>query len=250
MLFQRNLAVFLFGNLCCEFTFYFISFNLFIFKHRALDMDDFNGKFCGQGKFPLIKNSMSLLMENMPQFYLNLNETIARIRELGRKHNEKILNSNSDSLAKKNINLFYLLKDFMNFNTNNDLQLSNTRRFSNFQQSLRIQNDLTSLIKDKPQLFTEINIPETFNCTNKQKGLHRDPFDCTKYYFCRENNDNFIQTKAYKCTKDDAIFNMQGCFCDTSLINERQVHCKFLEETFCDFAFYRGLTNKKVKFIG
>ena len=32
-------------------------------------MDDFSGKFCDSGSFPLIKNSMSLLMDYLPEWY-------------------------------------------------------------------------------------------------------------------------------------------------------------------------------------
>jgi hypothetical protein len=143
-------------------------------------------------------------------------------------------------------------------------------------KQVRIRNDLLSLLQQKPQRFVSVTVPHqqaqmqprqinTFTCANKPQGLHRDPYDCKKYYFCDENSfqqaankpagkqnkkqsivskkinelsqQQYQTTKAYICP-NDTLFNMQGCFCDK---NVSEIKCERLSDTYCDFALYRGL---------
>ena len=136
----------------------------------------------------------------------------------------------------------------------------------------RIRNDLLALLTLQPQKFATFNLPDTFNCTNKHRGLHRDPFDCTKYYYCEDNNNNMnnssqqqqqqsnnnnnmninvmkrkdnnnnqIQTKAYICP-DNSIFNMKGCYCDREI--SKSLNCNYLADTYCDFGLLRKTPKK------
>jgi hypothetical protein len=137
----------------------------------------------------------------------------------------------------------------------------------------RIRNDLLLLLKLQPQKFQIFNLPDTFNCTNKRMGLHRDKSDCTKYYMCngrtyyaKKTLQKTILKKFYSevhydnllgggesgsASSDDddlesgddstkayscpesTAFNMNGCFCDPK---EFQNKCQYLSETFCDYA--------------
>lgn len=137
----------------------------------------------------------------------------------------------------------------------------------------RIRNDLLSLLTQQPNKFVSFNLPDTFNCSSKQKGFHRDPFDCTKYYFCSDaglmtssssssssaaaNNGfllgkatlpmtsrvetNVIQIKAYTCPKN-TIFNMNGCYCEKE--TSQNVNCHYLSDTYCDFGLFRNVDKK------
>lgn len=134
----------------------------------------------------------------------------------------------------------------------------------------RIRNDLLNLLTQQPNKFASFNLPDTFNCSSKQKGFHRDPFDCTKYYFCSESSQssqlsqsssangflfskssilpmnrnlesNLIQVKAYTCPKN-TVFNMNGCYCEKE--TNQNVNCHYLSETYCDFGLFRNVDKK------
>jgi hypothetical protein len=199
---------------------------------------------------------MSLLMDYMPEYYSsNVNQPPKE------KYKPK---------AKKPENptkIFYILKD----DELNSLEPASPQAKSSYRSIVkedlnstkqkRIQDDLLLLLSEQPQKFASFNLPDTFNCTNKQRGLHRDSFDCTKYYFCEDNDlkfeknvdfseypflkqkaeNNPIQTKAYTCP-ENSVFNMKGCFCDRRL--DKNENCHYISETFCDFGLERGLEKK------
>lgn len=137
----------------------------------------------------------------------------------------------------------------------------------------RIRNDLLNLLTQQPNKFVLFNMPDTFNCSNKQKGFHRDPFDCTKYYFCSDSSSlssasssssssyspngflfgkasmspsslvesSLIQIKAYTCPKN-TVFNMNGCYCEKE--TSANVNCHYLSDTYCDFGLFRNVEKK------
>ena len=71
----------------------------------SIDMDDFSGKFCNMGPYPLIKNSMSLLMEYMPEYYSSnsAKSSLANNNNLMFPKNKKISKT-------KSFKMFYILK--------------------------------------------------------------------------------------------------------------------------------------------
>ena len=190
-------------------------------------------------------------MDYMPEFYSsNVNQlTSGENSEIPAKVDQKkILNSSK---------VFFILKN----NQLSVLSKSNSKEKNLSKESIEILNQdsirdqLLQLLTEHPQNFMQLSLPDTFNCTNKKKGLHRDPFDCTKYYYCMNNVGNeeffeffgkkkdlvsneFIQTKAYLCPKD-TIFNMNGCFCDRGL--DKDSNCLYLSESFCDITKNRKL---------
>ncbi len=140
-------------------------------------MDDFSGKYCNMGTFPLIKNSMSLLMDYMPEYYSS--SQIPNKSKKPRRLNQQQPNKKSK--------IFYILKEDQinaieshtgrsekNYKTINNSELDEVSR----SELNRIRTDLSSLLVQHPNKFASFNLPETFNCTNKQRGFHRDPFNC------------------------------------------------------------------------
>lgn len=159
------------------------------------------------------------------------------------------------------------------------LHYSNNNIFKSFEQEFdlvkqnRIRNDLLTMLTQNPNKFLSFNLPDTFNCSSKQKGFHRDPFDCTKYYFCDDGENlekggggggersasaketnfllnnkqhnrietNLIQTKAYTCPKN-TMFNMNGCYCEKD--TNHNLNCHYLSDTYCDFALFRNVEKK------
>jgi hypothetical protein len=186
---------------------------------------------------------MSLLMDYMPEFYSsNINQFVSLKAKTKSIKQSEVLKSSK---------VFYMLKnDQISIVSKPFLDSSSSEESAKIQYS--IQDELLKLLTEQPHKFMPLSLPDTFNCSNKQKGLHRDPFDCTKYYYCMDNtgnenfyeffgkkssiSDNFIQTKAYICPKD-AIFNMNGCFCDRGL--DRDSNCVYLSESFCDITKFR-----------
>ncbi len=226
-------------------------------------MDDFNGKFCNSGSYPLIKNSMSLLMEYMPEYYASTKPP----KQSRRLHQKQSPPPPFNSPTR----IFYILKDdqLSAIQTN----IPKTEAVLNFKQDnqselSRIKTVLSSLLIQQPSKFASYNLPETFNCTNKQRGFHRDPFNCAKYYYCNDNklslnssvNPPSIQfasyftekkkegplvseTKTYTCPPN-SIFNMEGCFCDKNLL--KTSNCHYLSDTFCNDRLFKGLNYKYV----
>ena len=180
------------------------------------------------------------------------------------------------SLPSSQTRVFYILKDDQfnsnfeeSFQTQASLRSIGHANLADVKQN-SIKNDLLLLLSQQPHKFQSFDLPDTFNCTDKPLGLHRDQFDCTKYYFCNSktyyarqrslqrsmlkkfysnshyeslmmaDGDEFIQTKAYTCP-ENTVFNMRGCFCD--LATNDQAKCTFLNETFCDFSQYRRAKN-------
>jgi hypothetical protein len=219
----------------------------------SIDMDDFSGKFCDLGAYPLIKNSMSLLMDYMPEYYSsNVNPPS---KFMPKSYLNKKLPSASKANHQTPTKIFYILKD--DYLSSAPLQTTYRTIEKNFDllKQNRIRDDLLLLLTQQPQKFVSFNLPDTFNCTNKQNGLHRDPFDCTKYYYCDQNSEKFanqnpqfnpylksiskdhlIQTKAYTCP-DKSVFNMNACYCDKILAENTS--CHYLSDTYCDLARYK-----------
>jgi hypothetical protein len=222
-------------------------------------------------------------MEFMPEYYSSNVTQTPHLKPIV-KNNSSMTKKVKQSKASSPRKVFYLLKDdqlssigeigetmktkqrtiggSIEKNTNDELALGKQNR---------IRNDLLLLLRQQPQKFQVFNLPETFNCTNKRMGLHRDKSDCAKYYFCNgkayyakqktlqrtmlrkfysevhyENllnsggssseeerqGDEVETSKAYTCPGNTA-FNMNGCFCDPGEFKNR---CQYLSETFCDFA--------------
>ncbi|CAF0742100.1 unnamed protein product [Brachionus calyciflorus] len=181
----------------------------------SIDMDDFNGKFCDQGAFPLIKNSMSLLMDYLPEWYSsNVNQK------------EKILVKSSKIQNSIDPNVFYVLKDELNI-VEDELDAD----FELVKQN-KIRNELVLLLSQQPEKFLPISLTESFNCNNKKKGLYRDPLDCTKYYFCDNlSNNEGLTTKPLQCPQNQ-FFNLQTCNCESKSLSNNK--CVKLIETYCD----------------
>ncbi len=212
----------------------------------SIDMDDFSGKFCDLGAYPLIKNSMSLLMDYMPEYYSSNVNQPSKSKPKSYQNKKITVDSKANHLTSTKI--FYILKD--DYTGSAPLQATYRTVEKNFDllKQNRIRDDLLLLLTQQPQKFVSFNLPDTFNCTNKQNGLHRDPFDCTKYYYCDQNssfnpylksisNDHLIQTKAYTCP-DKSVFNMNGCYCDKILAENTS--CHYISDTYCDSAKYRN----------
>jgi hypothetical protein len=223
-------------------------------------------------------SSMSLLMEFMPEYYSsNVTQlpTPKPATTLSLSAAKKPKQGKPSSPPRK---VFYLLKDEqVGANMGEALKtatIGNMRAISGGRDELalakqnRIRNDLLLLLRQQPQKFQIFKLPDTFNCTNKRMGLHRDKSDCTKYYLCNGRNyyvrqktlqktilrkfysevhyDNLMgagasgsqeegeidPTKAYTCPENTA-FNMNGCFCDPSEFKNR---CQYLSDTFCDYS--------------
>ncbi|RNA25663.1 chitotriosidase-1 [Brachionus plicatilis] len=186
----------------------------------SIDMDDFSGKFCNQGSYPLIKNSMSLLMDYLPEWYSsNVNKK------------EKIMLKNSRIQTSVNANVFYVLKEEVNLLDESDAD------FELVKQN-RIRNDLLLLLSHQPEKFFSLSLSESFNCGNKKKGLYRDPLDCSKYYFCDEENiGGKRMTKALKCQLN-SFFDLKSCSC---LKRSASTKCEHLIETYCDLKKFKKL---------
>lgn len=183
-------------------------------------MDDFSGKFCNQGSYPLIKNSMSLLMDYLPEWYSsNVNKK------------EKIMLKNSRIQTSVNANVFYVLKEEVNLLDESDAD------FELVKQN-RIRNDLLLLLSQQPEKFFSLSLSESFNCAYKKKGLYRDPLDCSKYYYCDEKSINGKEkTKALKCQANH-FFDLESCSC---LKKASFTKCEHLIETYCDLTKFKKL---------
>lgn len=225
---------------------------------------------------------MSLLMDYMPEWYSS------NVNQPKRKQKQQ-----AQQEAPSSSKIFYILKDDqLNLDdvavlTNQKLvgqpnhyqSLSQSSLFAQHLQSQqqqqqhvsaqdfdlvkqnRIRNDLLNLLTQQPNKFVSFNLPDTFNCSSKQKGFHRDPFDCTKYYFCSDAatgassspvsttilfgqsriESNIIQTKAYTCPKN-TVFNMNGCYCEKE--TNSNINCHYLSDTYCDFGLFRSVEKK------
>lgn len=187
--------------------------------------------------------SMSLLMDFMPDYYSsNVNQAPKQTVKSNTKKKQQ-----SESQSKT----FYILKD----DTINSLNMmtgtisSNYRSINSGQNDTsekqnKIREELLTLLTQQPQKFLSFNLPDTFNCTGKRNGLHRDQFDCSKYYLCQNDNsiDNMIQTKAYNCPLD-SVFNMNGCYCDRKQ-DTPEADCVYLEDTYCDFSRFKNMNKK------
>lgn len=202
----------------------------------SIDMDDFSGKFCDLGSFPLIKNSMSLLMDYLPEWYSsNVNQPTKSTQKSSKKQ-AKLKNQEHSNPLK----VFYVLKNELTSIEDLASSAQSEQEIDLVKQN-RIRNDLMMLLTKHPQKFFSLNLPDTFSCINKQRGMHRDPFDCTKYYFCDESSTNLrVKVDALECPKK-SMFNMNGCFCDPS---HQGLNCEFLNETFCDLAKFKESERK------
>lgn len=216
---------------------------------------------------------MSLLMDYLPEWYSsNVNQP-----KKSAKQKQQQLEPNKEMINPSKI--FYVLKDDQ-FNlddfTTRQQPLVETPQLSSLLMSHtpaqevdlikqnRIRNDLLNMLTQQPNKFAAFNLPDTFNCSNKQKGFHRDPFDCTKYYFCSDQQpsvsspntflfnkatitganrieSNVIQIKAYTCPKN-TMFNMNGCYCEKE--TSSNLNCHYLSDTYCDFALFRNVDKK------
>lgn len=183
-------------------------------------MDDFSGKFCNSGAYPLIKNSMSLLMDYLPEWYSS---------NVNQKENILLKSSKIDNSV--NANVFYVMKEEINL-------LDDTEADFELVKQNRIRNDLLLLLSQEPEKFFSVSLTESFNCINKKKGLYRDPLDCSKYYFCDEPHITGAQnTKAFKCA-NNYIFNLKSCNCEPKTSS---IKCEHLIETYCDLAKFKKL---------
>lgn len=104
-------------------------------------MDDFTGKFCGNGPYPLIKNSMSLLPEFIPLEYIPKHE-----------HNKrKNLSTSNKTLGVdyKKRNSVYFLKDFSNLTMSPSKEETLKYR--------QIRSDLLAFLANYPNSFMTLN---------------------------------------------------------------------------------------------
>jgi hypothetical protein len=186
----------------------------------SIDMDDFSGRFCDQGAYPLIKNSMSLLMDYLPEWYSsNVNQK------------ESVLLKSSKSASSLNANVFYVMKEELSLLGDSDAD------FELVKQN-RIRNDLLMLLSQQPDKFFSVSLTESFNCMSKKKGLYRDPLDCSKFYFCDIGHiTGALNTKAQKCG-GNKIFNLQTCNCEGKSPSNQ---CEHVSETYCDLAKFSSV---------
>ncbi len=121
---------------------------------------------------------MSLLMDYMPDYYSSSQMP---------KKNKKPRRLNQLKSQNKTTKIFYILKDdqINAIESNNGKNENKYKTISNNEldevkksELSRIRSDLSSLLIHHPNKFASFNLPETFNCTNKQRGFHRDPFNC------------------------------------------------------------------------
>jgi hypothetical protein len=83
----------------------------------------------------------------------------------------------------------------------------------------------------KPQVYQTVFEPQpvysftstAFNCQGKMMGLHRDPYDCTRFYYCQiyfpGNSLAPISIKHDFICPSGLHFNSKKCSCDWPLIN-------------------------------
>ncbi len=108
----------------------------------------------------------------------------------------------------------------------------------------QIQKDLLLLLKQQPQKFLSYNLIDKFNCTDKQNGIHRDFYNCEKFYICNNNNksDSLIvdfkseihdveSMKEFVCPAN-TTFTMDGCFCE-KIDKENVKTCSRIDDTLC-----------------
>jgi hypothetical protein len=67
----------------------------------------------------------------------------------------------------------------------------------------------------------------TFSCYGKEKGLHRDPQDCNKFYYCQvytasNTNDLVVIKHDFSCPAG-LHFNVYRCQCDWPAENSCQI---------------------------
>ena len=190
-------------------------------------------------------------MDFMPEFYSSSVSQFTSKEKSKNRQKSKLLKSSKVFYILKNDQISIISKPSMSSildvkSKSNEIDEESAETQNN------IRDELLKLLTEQPHKFQPLSLPDTFNCSNKQKGLHRDPFDCTKYYYCMENSGNegfyeffgkknevsgnLIQTKVYNCPKD-TVFNMAGCFCDRGL--DKDSNCIYLSESFCDLTKYR-----------
>ena len=110
---------------------------------------------------------MSLLMDFMPEFYSsNINQLVSL------KEKEKIKSIKQSDILKSS-KVFYILKnDQISIVSSKQILDSNSSEDSSKIQN-SIQDELLKLLTEQPHKFMPLSLPDTFNCSNKQKGLHR-----------------------------------------------------------------------------
>lgn len=156
-------------------------------------------------------------MEYMPEYYTLENKL------------PKVKNKPKPQMNTKKFTLFYILKgETTDLDTNIQQILSKTSsRNINTVKSKeieKIQSELSQLITNNSSMFISFNITEQFSCMNKESGLHRDPIDCSKYYYCSDMK----MVKTLKCPQR-STFDMNGCFCNLNPNGD----CSILDKTFC-----------------
>lgn len=109
---------------------------------------------------------MSLLMDFMPEFYSsNINQLVSP------KEKEKTKSIKQLEIFKSS-KVFYILKnDQISIVSKSFLDSNSSEENSKIQNS--IQDELLKLLTEQPDKFMPLSLPDTFNCSNKQKGLHR-----------------------------------------------------------------------------
>lgn len=169
---------------------------------------------------------MSLLMEYMPEYY-TLDKNLAP---------NKIPNENKKTKSKtatsKTFSMFYILKNEINDQNFQQILYNSKYRAIENAQTERIRNDLYLLLEKNPDSFTPFNVTAEFSCFSKKIGYHRDPYDCTKFYYCSSSNANssMRDVKSFACAQNQ-IFDMNGCFCNNKYSKSS---CVSLSETLCE----------------
>ncbi len=170
-------------------------------------------------------------MEYMPEYYSS------NVKQLP----STTTHSTTTKKPVKQSKVFYILKDnFLEEGGSSSPLIQAPRSVLSSKDQIGAKNvveKLLYMLEKQPNKFQEIDLINPFDCKNKRLGLHRDPYDCTKYYFCSNKNFNNtisqeIITKAFSC-QPNVKFNMNGCFCDPKL-DSRIDECDLLIDTYCD----------------
>lgn len=56
--------------------------------------------------------------------------------------------------------------------------------------------------------------PSIFTCENREKGLYRDPYDCSKFYYCQILTTAGLTIKHDFSCPSGLHFNIYNCQCD------------------------------------
>lgn len=80
------------------------------------------------------------------------------------------------------------------------------------QQQQKFASEARTDYQFKQQAVPIAPIIQPFSCFGKQNGLHRDPYDCTKFYYC-QITDLIVIKHDFNCPSG-LTFNYRNCQCD------------------------------------